>query len=525
MKISDTIVSFGTEAELSKSSYFLWYDRVEPELPSHMKCLLRCVGSSKAFQIASGSILKTKTRHCKDLIECIKNGRDLNLDLRQKLQQKVSKCLNAENLEHINSSVTGLLECIFGKFSSLNDHFKYATEIVVQCRVCGRKSISRETPYAVLNPASFSSEDIARSLGLSSKCIHCNSDENHCSWYISWLPDTMCFTTEKMTKINEIPLDFDLEAFVKPTFPLISTGYELSTLLSIKNGVYRYIFRRKSEFFILDDTSNSLPVQTNISALQNEEILLCCFDKIVKQVSLKCVQQIQNHCSEKSALRIPEENVPPHLLHQFHGVSQTKYSIESSNIQSLCYDAYWFSSDDNGYLELLSKNTNIAVHMVDAGWFSHKVINTVQSIVLKCDILELQSRSVNWFEKSKIFIPINIRDIHWILLSIDIGNKTICYCDSRGNIEQIILFQICRYLAFEYMLRYGEMLNIDHWRYINFCRSPGFPQQQDGTSCGVYVCQMAKAILSDKTIPNQRHLAHYMRMQIAREIITGSIEY
>ena len=140
-------------------------------------------------------------------------------------------------------------------------------------------------------------------------------------------------------------------------------------------------------------------------------------------------------------------------------------------------------------------------------WFSHKVINTVQSTVLKCDMdLELQSKSVNWFEKSKIFILINIRDIHWILVSIDIGNKTFCYCDSRGNIEQIILFQICRYLTFEYLLRYGEILNISHWRNIIFCRSPGFPQQQDGTSCGVYVCQMAKAILSDKTISNQTSL-------------------
>ena len=81
----------------------------------------------------------------------------------------------------------------------------------MQCRVCDCKSIFRETPYAVLNPASFSSQDIAKSLGLSSKCIHCNSDENNCSWYISWLPDTMFFSTEKMTKINEIPLDFDLE--------------------------------------------------------------------------------------------------------------------------------------------------------------------------------------------------------------------------------------------------------------------------------------------------------------------------
>lgn len=231
-------------------------------------------------------------------------------------------------------------------------------------------------------------------------------------------------------------------------------------------------------------------MQTNISALQNEEILLCWYDKIVKQVSLKYAQQIQNHCSEKSALRIPEENVPPHFLHQFHGRSQTKHSIEASNIQSLCNDDYWLSSDHIYLMVTWNCCQKIPQKILMSICFSYKVINTV----LKCDMLELQSKSVNWFEKSKIFIPINILDIHWILVSIDIGNKTFCYCDSRGNIEQIILLL---------NIWISVILNISHWRYINFCRSPGFPQQQDGTSCGVYVCQMAKAILSDKTIPNQ----------------------
>ena len=184
-------------------------------------------------------------------------------------------------------------------------------------------------------------------------------------------------------------------------------------------------------------------MQTNISALQNEEILLCWYDKIVKQVSLKYAHKLQNHCSEKSALRIPEENVPPHFLHQFHGRSQTKHSIEASNIQSLCNDDYWLSSDDIYLMVTWNCCQQIPQKILMSIWFSHKVINIVQSTVLKCDMLELQSKSVNWFEKSKIFIPINIRDIHWILVSIDIGNKTFCYCDSRGIIEQIILVQIC----------------------------------------------------------------------------------
>lgn len=73
---------------------------------------------------------------------------------------------------------------------------------------------------------------------------------------------------------------------------------------------------------------------------------------------------------------------------------------------------------------MLSANTNKDAHMVDAGWFSHKVIDNVSSTILKCDMFQLQSKSVNWFEKSHIVIPINIRNIHWILVIVNIKEKT-----------------------------------------------------------------------------------------------------
>lgn len=113
--------------------------------------------------------------------------------------------------------------------------------------------------------------------------------------------------------------------------------------------------------------------------------------------------------SKLSVLHIPELNVTEKQIKKFQGCFNTKYHLDRSAIQSISNDMYWLSSDDiNCYMEMLSANTIKDDHMVDAGWFSHKVIDSLSSTILKCDMFQLQSKSVNWFEKSHIVIQIKI---------------------------------------------------------------------------------------------------------------------
>lgn len=50
---------------------------------------------------------------------------------------------------------------------------------------------------------------------------------------------------------------------------------------------------------------------------------------------------------------------------------------------------------------------------------------------------------------------------------------------------------------------------------------PGFPKQTDGSSCGVYVCAVAKAIVCNQRLPEEPNLLS-LRNWIAWEILKSS---
>lgn len=75
---------------------------------------------------------------------------------------------------------------------------------------------------------------------------------------------------------------------------------------------------------------------------------------------------------------------------------------------------------------------------------------------------------------------------------VDIKEKTIYYCDSSGKLNRMILFQLCRNLAYEFLRRNGKTLDISRRQYVEYFKDLEFPLQKEGTSCGVYVCLMAK---------------------------------
>jgi Ulp1 family protease len=295
-------------------------------------------------------------------------------------------------------------------------------------------------------------------------------------------------------------------------------------MLVSENGIVKLAFRSKDKMFIYGESEAREELEED--RMKTMEILLSCYDRVQKETSVKIINRKCNNMSTLQTMVIPEQNVSAIEIGQFHGRHQQRYPIQGSALKPMCNDTYWLSSDDiNCYMDMLSSNTTSDVHMVDAGWFSHKMIVDSSPLVLKSDMFEVQSKTVNWFEKSQIFIPVNIRNMHWLLLAVSIPKKIVYYCDSKGHTEGVILFQMCRYLAYEFMVRYGKKLNMSEWKYVDYCRDSTFPLQNDGVSCGVYVCEMAKAILLERKIPIQRHLAHYMRMQIIRELLIGKIEY
>lgn len=61
------------------------------------------------------------------------------------------------------------------------------------------------------------------------------------------------------------------------------------------------------------------------------------------------------------------------------------------------------------------------------------------------------------------------------------------------------------------------ILDKSDWVMVNYSEYNGFPIQTDANSCGVYVCAVAKSIISNTSLPAEPNLTKFS-FQMATEI-------
>mmetsp|Transcript_8210 Transcript_8210/g.13317 ORF Transcript_8210/g.13317 Transcript_8210/m.13317 type:complete len:180 (-) Transcript_8210:516-1055(-) len=126
------------------------------------------------------------------------------------------------------------------------------------------------------------------------------------------------------------------------------------------------------------------------------------------------------------------------------------------------------------------------------------------------------TRKVKLFDKDKVFIPINLNNMHWCLACINFREKRFEYYDSMGGRRPEILAALRRYVIDEAKDKLGKTMSVDEWEDY----SPrSIPQQEDGSSCGVFSCKFADYASTDSPFSfSQRNIANF-RMQMAFEIL------
>jgi Ulp1 family protease len=109
-----------------------------------------------------------------------------------------------------------------------------------------------------------------------------------------------------------------------------------------------------------------------------------------------------------------------------------------------------------------------------------------------------RSGAAVWTDFKYIEIPINIDNSHWILLHLDTTSKTIYYVDPQGSFQNEFPIKILLHMTYTHYI-YREELggakeDLSSWTILNVCGSPSYPKQVDGSNCGVYICQISKAL-------------------------------
>lgn len=66
----------------------------------------------------------------------------------------------------------------------------------------------------------------------------------------------------------------------------------------------------------------------------------------------------------------------------------------------------------------------------------------------------------------------------------------------------------------------GKILDKKDWSFVFYSEDSFFPKQTDNNSCGVYVCAVARAIVSNSRLPNEPNLGSFRNI-FAKEILDG----
>ena len=110
------------------------------------------------------------------------------------------------------------------------------------------------------------------------------------------------------------------------------------------------------------------------------------------------------------------------------------------------------------------------------------------------------SKNIDIFNFEKVFFPINISGIHWVLVIALMQQKRILYRDALGRDGKKYTSTTLKYLVDESKQLDNDVMNPDDW-VVEQIPPLDSPKQENDSDCGMFVCMYADYMLQD--LPEQ----------------------
>jgi sentrin-specific protease 1 len=267
---------------------------------------------------------------------------------------------------------------------------------------------------------------------------------------------------------------------------------------------------------------------TNLDA--SYEIVLENTTRTNNNASINCSDFFQIPLSFESSIHsekqflTEEMTMDDQVMKVLFNVHLTRSFLRCLLTQSKERKAKWLNDEViNAYFNILQRNCNddkvafatthfMAKLLVDGDKYEYDA-------TLKRFFSEASKQlSLNIFELNEIFVPINIHNVHWTLIFIDMLNHEIQYYDPMpGNDEDnnIFLQATLQWLVDEAKIT-STAFDTSKWRLMEMKNGP---KQSNGYDCGMYLimtanCLTEKIPLSLLTSENITYLRDYVWFKI-----------
>jgi sentrin-specific protease 1 len=130
---------------------------------------------------------------------------------------------------------------------------------------------------------------------------------------------------------------------------------------------------------------------------------------------------------------------------------------------------------------------------------------------------------IDIFDHDLLVIPCHVNGDHWTCVAVDFRLKQVQYYDSCGRRGDPVFDAIRQYLSNEHLHKKLVVFDFEGWANVLI----NGPRQENGSDCGVFVCQMVEN-LSRGVLPpfefSQKD-AEFLRKSMILHIGDGRLPY
>ena len=529
IKVDDEKCSLyqASDSEILENSYIIIYDQIVQEPPQYLNAIVKCLSNTCGMQYAvdvSKNLLRDKT-FLKQLDYLAgSNANEALHDLKRYILMANIQVPDNPRKNSVSNGIDTIFSCFFDQYQGnsqlLVDSFHTVIDIVHTC-VCGSvKVITQSLSFLECNSYKF--DDIDQCLNLNKTTMSCEKCAQKMTRkaYVTGVPHTLiiyfCGNIQLMTQAI-------INLRMKNLFPPndMECRWEEYTL-------HRAIVLSENAVDYVECKDNTLITEDNVpytAHAKNGSILLFMNRGKIKVSSIIKIRKLSAESS--SAMYIDQVSISA-TRDERNSIQFLRGNKKETPIAIPLYiinrESLLRSTDINLYMELLCENAPCKVHAFDASWFGNVLLYGSNPDLFRGDTISTSSKAQYCMENDFVIVPVNIRDVHWIVLVIDIRKQVVYHYDPLGNKNDIIITRLWLFLNKEHLKNKGKLLNMNDWSFIDYC-SRGFPAQTDATSCGAFICIVAKALILNKFISYslQKDLGEMMRKNVAYDLVHGCL--
>ena len=124
------------------------------------------------------------------------------------------------------------------------------------------------------------------------------------------------------------------------------------------------------------------------------------------------------------------------------------------------------------------------------------------------------------FSRSKVFAPVNVGNMHWCMVMVDVARKEVRYFDSMGAGGEPYLKAMKRYLEDEHRTKKGSELE-GGWTLTRTTRDT--PRQTNGYDCGVFASFCAHYMSLQEQLDFSQDDIQHFRIRMMVDILNKRI--